>query len=194
MTKTESSSDSSPFRFRGGHRALDLTTTLRGRLTPEPTELLATERDLERWLVASGMTARSPSCSETDVKEARILREAIYAIACSLLPDGRPALSAVQRLNEFSSRPAAAPCLDGVGALQWKGTGAQFIAGLAREAVLLFGGDEVDRIRQCQSPSCTIFFVDRSRSGKREWCSMAGCGNKAKVAAFRHRARSTENS
>jgi predicted RNA-binding Zn ribbon-like protein len=31
--------------------------------------------------------------------------------------------------------------------------------------------------------------VDTSRSGERRWCSMAGCGNKAKVAEFRQRQR-----
>jgi predicted RNA-binding Zn ribbon-like protein len=28
-----------------------------------------------------------------------------------------------------------------------------------------------------------------SRSGHRKWCSMSGCGNKAKVATFRERNR-----
>jgi predicted RNA-binding Zn ribbon-like protein len=35
---------------------------------------------------------------------------------------------------------------------------------------------------------CILFFYDTLRSGRRQWCSMAGCGNRAK--ARRHYARS----
>jgi hypothetical protein len=44
-------------------------------------------------------------------------------------------------------------------------------------------------IRQCEGASCAIAFLDTSRKGDRRWCSMAGCGNKAKVAGFRRRKR-----
>ena len=64
---------------------------------------------------------------------------------------------------------------------------ATLLVALAREAVQLLGGREASRIRQCQSPTCTIFFVDNSRKGDRRWCSMSACGNKAKVAEFRRR-------
>jgi predicted RNA-binding Zn ribbon-like protein len=40
-------------------------------------------------------------------------------------------------------------------------------------------------IRRCAQPPCVLFFYDPS--GRRRWCSMAGCGNRAK--ARRHYAR-----
>jgi predicted RNA-binding Zn ribbon-like protein len=43
-----------------------------------------------------------------------------------------------------------------------------------------------ERIRQCEMPSCVLYFHDTT--GRRRWCSMAGCGNRAK--AQRHYARS----
>ncbi|WP_262852467.1 CGNR zinc finger domain-containing protein [Mumia quercus] len=45
-----------------------------------------------------------------------------------------------------------------------------------------------DRIRRCAGPGCVLHFYDRSRRGDRQWCSMAGCGNRAKAA--RHYSRS----
>lgn len=48
-----------------------------------------------------------------------------------------------------------------------------------------------DRIRACQHPDCVLHFFDTSRNGTRRWCSMAGCGNRAK--ASRHYARSRED-
>jgi len=40
-------------------------------------------------------------------------------------------------------------------------------------------------IRRCAQPPCILYFYDPS--GRRRWCSMAGCGNRAK--ARRHYAR-----
>ena len=46
------------------------------------------------------------------------------------------------------------------------------------------------RIRRCADPNCVLWFLDTSRSGTRRWCSMTGCGNRAK--AKRHYSRSRE--
>lgn len=47
-----------------------------------------------------------------------------------------------------------------------------------------------DRVRGCANHDCILFFYDTSRSGRRQWCSMAACGNRAK--ARRHYARSRD--
>ncbi len=46
------------------------------------------------------------------------------------------------------------------------------------------------RIRRCAGHGCVLHFYDASRRGDRRWCSMAGCGNRAKAA--RHYARSRQ--
>ncbi len=48
--------------------------------------------------------------------------------------------------------------------------------------------DHPERIRRCAHPSCVLYFYDTSRNGTRRWCSMEGCGSRAK--ASRHYARS----
>jgi predicted RNA-binding Zn ribbon-like protein len=45
-------------------------------------------------------------------------------------------------------------------------------------------------VRKCESPTCTLWFLDVSKAHARRWCSMAVCGNRAKAAAHRARARS----
>jgi predicted RNA-binding Zn ribbon-like protein len=42
-------------------------------------------------------------------------------------------------------------------------------------------------VRSCEAPDCTLCFLDRTKSHRRRWCSMALCGNRMKVAAFRAR-------
>ncbi len=44
-------------------------------------------------------------------------------------------------------------------------------------------------VRKCESSTCTLWFVDVSKGHARRWCSMAVCGNRAKAAAHRARAR-----
>lgn len=60
---------------------------------------------------------------------------------------------------------------------------ARLAESIARE---LIQGD-TSRLRICENPQCRWVFKDTSRTGKRKWCSMQSCGNRAKVA--RHRAR-----
>ncbi|TPQ18530.1 CGNR zinc finger domain-containing protein [Streptomyces sporangiiformans] len=48
-----------------------------------------------------------------------------------------------------------------------------------------------DRVRACAHEACILHFFDTSRNGTRRWCSMAVCGNRAKVS--RHYARAKES-
>jgi predicted RNA-binding Zn ribbon-like protein len=42
-------------------------------------------------------------------------------------------------------------------------------------------------VRKCECDECTLLFCDRTKSRRRRWCSMALCGNRMKVAAYRAR-------
>jgi len=44
-------------------------------------------------------------------------------------------------------------------------------------------------VKACEGAHCTLLFVDATRGRARRWCSMAMCGNRAKVAAHRERRR-----
>jgi predicted RNA-binding Zn ribbon-like protein len=41
----------------------------------------------------------------------------------------------------------------------------------------------------CDGETCYWLFYDVSRTGRRRWCDMATCGNRAKAARHRARAR-----
>jgi predicted RNA-binding Zn ribbon-like protein len=178
--------DRDGFRFRGGHPALDLAATLAGRRKPEPRELLAGPGDLDRWLRSAGLGADA-SVTPEDVRLAWSLREAIHGVATSLIA-GEDAPEARDTLNRIAAGEAAIPVLDAKGVRLSGGPGA-LLAALARDAILLLGGERAARIRRCEGQDCALLFVDTSRTGDRRWCSMAGCGNRAKVAEHRRRRR-----
>ena len=44
------------------------------------------------------------------------------------------------------------------------------------------------KIRACAAEDCGWLFLDTSRSGRRRWCTMQSCGNRAKARRFHARA------
>ncbi len=46
-------------------------------------------------------------------------------------------------------------------------------------------------VRHCAGEGCVRHFYDDSRTGRRRWCEMAICGNRAKASAFAKRQRAT---
>ncbi|HET9540573.1 MAG TPA: CGNR zinc finger domain-containing protein, partial [Candidatus Limnocylindria bacterium] len=62
-------------------------------------------------------------------------------------------------------------------------------AAIASSFAHFVADDAPERLRICANDGCREVFVDRSPSGKRRWCDMRTCGNQAKVARHRARAR-----
>lgn len=187
MSTKELPEDRDGFRFRGGSSVIDLPATLRARLSPAPQELLQQPADLVRWLVSAGMAESVPDATAGDLLKARTLREAIYALAGR--KGGAKLKEARETLNEIAAGTPAVPQFKSDGTAALTGSAGALLVSLAREAVQLFGSDLAELVRQCQSPTCTLYFLDTSRKGDRRWCSMSACGNKAKVAGFRQRQR-----
>ncbi|MCP3162888.1 CGNR zinc finger domain-containing protein [Myxococcus qinghaiensis] len=180
------------FKFRGGRLSLDLSATVAGRLKDSPQDLLQSPADLGRWLWASGLSTQTQESTPEELAQARELREAIYRLA--LARTRGESFSARDRaiLNRWAAEPPPAPQLGPRGIL-WTGAGVRGqLAAVARDAAELLGGPFAERIRNCSQDGCALLFVDTSRSGQRRWCSMSGCGNKAKVAEFRRRQRADD--
>jgi predicted RNA-binding Zn ribbon-like protein len=64
---------------------------------------------------------------------------------------------------------------------------AQARASIAGSLAHYIADHDLRRVRICANDGCRWRFIDRSPAGRRVWCDMRTCGNRAKVA--RHRAR-----
>ena len=176
------------FHFKGGRDCLDLVATV-GERWRRSFERLREPEDLARWLFESGLLAERPAVGEDQLAETRVLREAIYRVA-KLAGRGRPDAGDVAEINNWAARPPLAPQLDPGG--RQVATVADppveaALATLARDTIDLVTGPFAGRVRECGADDCALLFVDTSRPGSRRWCSMDGCGNKAKTAAYRRR-------
>ena len=60
---------------------------------------------------------------------------------------------------------------------------------IAESAAWLLEHGDPSLVRRCEGSSCVLLFYDTTRNGSRRWCSMEGCGSRAKAAAYYRRAR-----
>jgi predicted RNA-binding Zn ribbon-like protein len=181
------------FRFDTGRPCLDLVITV-GERWRRSFERLRSPQDLSHWLVQGGLAAEPPRITRRDLADARELREAIFRITRTAI-DGRPApQDDVRTVNGWAARPDIAPSFERLGGGVRRKAGATVdaaLATLARDAVDLFGGPLAGRVRECAAVDCSGLFLDTSRARRRRWCSMARCGNREKVAAYRRRRAGT---
>lgn len=64
---------------------------------------------------------------------------------------------------------------------------------VADRAAALITQEDPALIGECAGPQCTLWFLDRTKSHRRRFCSAVACGNRAKVAAFRSRRRDSDD-
>lgn len=177
--------------WTAGRPALDLVNTLRERWRRR-VECLCGPDDLAEWLRRAGLLAAPAPVAEGVLEEARELREAIDAAAAAVIA-AEPAPEAAVAVIDRWLAAAAPPGLmidGGVPVLREQPGGDRLrhaLSAVALDAARMLGTAERERIRVCAAPDCSARFFDGSPSGRRRWCSMQGCGNRAKVRSHRTR-------
>lgn len=178
----------------GGAPAIDLVNTLRERWRRR-VECLVHGDDLAAWLDAAGLPLpRGVPVSSAHVVAVQELREAIDGLVCAAVQGGPSPEASIAVLDGWLQRAAPRPRLavaDAGPELQERGPGDPVEAAiglLALDAARVLGTPMRARLRVCAAPDCSARFLDRSPAGRRRWCSMAGCGNRAKVRRHRSRA------
>jgi len=130
-----------------------------------------------------------------DLDHVRTVRGALRDVVESTIEHRTPASASVDLVNAAleARRPARLEC-DGKAvrlAHRHAETPVADALGVIAEAVVEELADgRPERFRVCANDRCRWTFYDSSPTGKRRWCDMATCGNQAKAA--RHRARAKQ--
>lgn len=145
-------------------------------------EALRVPQDLGAWAARVTGVAAVPA-STADLALARRLRSAIWGAADAVIEGRTPSAAHRRVLNDAARGTPIRPQLgaDGRGGWVRPVTAAAVLSAVAEDAIGLFGGPRVGRVKRCQGRNCAIPFVDTSRPGTRRWCSMDRCGNRAKA-------------
>jgi predicted RNA-binding Zn ribbon-like protein len=167
---------------------LDFANTRYWRGQATPTETLNAPADLAAWLKA----AKPPAVR--DFEQALALRETIYRLF-DAQAEGKPAPRDLDALNAaLAQAPARKALKRSRGGYEWE-VDARSVGALALLAPVLWSagdllaGPRLERVRRCANPDCGWLFLDDSRAGKRRWCSMSACGNRAKARRHYHRSK-----
>jgi predicted RNA-binding Zn ribbon-like protein len=178
--------------------ALDFCNTLAGWNEDVPHEYLATYAHLAVWAREAGvldapsttqllaLAEDHPRAARRALDRARALRAALYA-SCT-----DASATAAWNAVAAEARAAASHAVLNVAAPAGRRWSVAAAAGLdrpvlelAREAGDLLATTDLPHVRTCAGSDCGWLFLDRS--GRRRWCTMEVCGNRAK--ARRHAAR-----
>lgn len=167
---------------------------------PDMTSLLAWLRE-RRLISGRGMAVeaahlrRDPDETARRIERFHHLREVLHGIAAQVTETGHPTSDQLRDLNHIlrhglhyhqverdpdGTRYTFAQVGDRLD---------QARATIASSLAQFLADDAPSRLRVCANPGCRYLFIDRSRTGRRRWCDMRTCGNQAKVARHRARAR-----
>ncbi|MET9553693.1 CGNR zinc finger domain-containing protein [Streptomyces sp. NPDC006645] len=166
-----------------------LATSFTGTLSERrgnAVERIPTPERLVDWLAVSGLAVES--CTTAQLERARELRESIHAAATAAARRDPLPASAVDVINDFSTRGRAAAVLTPEGERRWRlgptSSVEDALGVIAADAISVIAGERDGKLALCASPTCQAAFFDTSQSRTRRWCDMNTCGNRQKKARF----------
>jgi predicted RNA-binding Zn ribbon-like protein len=171
----------------GGDPVLDFCNTRAGWGEPEPREYLTGYDQLVVWVREAGLVEpavaerlRRADGGDEALARALRLRDAIYDVCAHDAEDAWDVVAAE------AHRAATAARLTREGWVIPENVGAELpVLAVARAAGAFLSSGQATQIGRCPGHGCGWLFLDPR--GRRRWCVMAVCGNRAK--ARRHAAK-----
>jgi predicted RNA-binding Zn ribbon-like protein len=199
---------------RHGHQAslgdgLDFVNTLeydKGVATEELSDQATAIRWMQEHALLHGSTADrllleladDDDASEKLMQRVKRVRAALRELLDAAVERRPPQSAALREVNKALRAPyiiELVPAADGV-SLDHAHEGDPISGALGRlsEAIAreLTQGDP-RRLRICANDECRWVFRDNSSAGRRKWCDMSTCGNRAKAARHRERQKSKDD-
>jgi predicted RNA-binding Zn ribbon-like protein len=184
--------------LRGGWLCFDFANSVDDRTSDHPRDTLTGYADLVRWGWHASMLTDDErdrlldAAKERPAEAAAVfaraieLREAIYRVFAAIAEGAEPAsadLAAIQNAH-VAALGHARLTRDG-GCYGWVWDDAPDLGRplwpFAMSAVELLTTDRLNRVKQCPDRGCGWLFLDLSKNATRRWCSMEGCGSRAKM-------------
>ena len=193
------------FEYSSGSLCLDLANTWGDRSDPGDDGLKG-YHELLGWAHGAGLvndrergeleklahaeTAKSFGAFRTALE----LRETVFRLCSSVAAGEQPTERDVAALNAALETVPRQRLCRGAECCEWewpegKPEFRRLLWPVIQSAADLVSSPDVARIRECDAPDCNWLFLDRSRGGRRRWCDMSVCGNRAKARRYYERHR-----
>jgi predicted RNA-binding Zn ribbon-like protein len=139
--------------------------------------------------------ARHPRRAERVLRDAIRLREVLYRVLAARGSGTLPAQPDLDELNRALADALGHRRLAATdGALDWTWDARLMplhrpLWPILESAAELLTSEHAGRVRECASGTCGWMFLDKSPAGRRRWCDMKSCGNRAKARRHYQRTR-----
>jgi len=185
--------------LRGDWLCLDFANTVDDRGTDHVVDHLLSYSDLVRWgwhawILTDAERDRLLAAGEGDPVEAATVfaraiawREAIYRVFAAVAGGDVPAPDDLAMIHHAHLTALShARLLRQGGRYEWvcddEPALDRVLWPIAMSAVELLTSDRLERVKQCPGcDDCAWLFLDTSKNGTRRWCTMEGCGSRAKM-------------
>ncbi len=166
-----------------------------------PDDSLVTARDAVAFLADRGLAHKQDLVRQAHqdgppwLTRVRDARQALREVWDAQVEGRAPAVEALATLNALldgGPRTELRPGPNGIEVAHRHSTDdptGEALARLASPLVDVIASGATDRLRICANDGCRWVFEDTSRAGRRRWCDMTTCGNRAKAQRFRSKAR-----
>jgi len=191
-------------RAIGGDPALDLVNTLAGwdRPSAPAREYLQSYDHLVLWSASVGMVAdtevaplrragrRDDSAAADVLHGAKQLRASVHDLLLTS-QEAAATRGALRTVHDLAGEALASAGLrwQPPAALEFAGGVRRPLDALAWHCFLFLGTPAATHVRACPGRDCGWLFADRT--GRRRWCRMEWCGNRAKARAHARRRQAT---
>lgn len=175
--------DGRRWHFDSGSLALDFGYTGDYGYDRPEWERLHEPGDLRDW-IAPRFGSLDASISAGQFAGAIDARSAVTMLACAAADGTAFDDRSIDLLNETAAAAPVRPHLPGGSTPAVTPTLSAVLSTVAANAIAVLTSPG-RRVRRCAGYDCELIFFDHSRPNARRWCSMARCGNRAKVRAHR---------
>jgi predicted RNA-binding Zn ribbon-like protein len=188
------------FIFVGEHPSIDFANTF-FMANGQGTDHLRTWTDVVDWLSLTGLSVDpglklSAARGAEALKSVVELRRAWKAELAQLISGGKVSDEFLERLNRLLADETFHEKLhrEGKKGFHFVRSISQLrgerlaLAILGRQIAVFLAEANLSYLHRCaNTTSCALYFYDTTKNHRRQWCSVAGCGNRHKVAQFRKR-------
>ncbi|WP_405018597.1 CGNR zinc finger domain-containing protein [Kitasatospora sp. NBC_00070] len=143
-------------------------------------DLLTRQDGYRIWLSSAGLAERCPA-DDAGLAATSAARDALADLVRAAEEQRTPDLGA---LNDVLAHGRLRRTLTAAGPVETVEVDSPgwLAAWLAADDYLALLRQGAHRIKRCAHENCILHFFDTSQNGRRRWCSMAVCGNRAKAA------------
>src|SRR5688572_2062776 len=173
---------------------MEFVNTRYWRAQETPTETLNSAEDLSAW-AAGNISKQARSLARREFERAIEARATIHRAVEPAAGGKTPAAADLETLNALlAAAPARTTLRRERNGFSWDvdmrgSTALGQLAPVLWSAGDLLTGARLDKVKRCANPECGWLFLDDSRAGKRRWCSMSSCGNRAKARRHYHKVK-----